>query len=651
MTSSGGNRWSGPGAPPGFPAGLLALALILLALPGGAYSGVAVGAATVAVWALLAVALLSGRLDPIELRPTFLAAAGCLAALAAFTALSLSWTSDAGAGFSNAVRLAGYLGVFLLAGLAVRRGGGPAVLIAIAVAGVGVSLIAIGSRLLGLGADAALSATLPAASGRLSFPIGYWNALGAMMALVVPALVWLATAAAGPRRRSLALAALGPPLLAAYMTSSRGAILAAAVGVALLAGLADDRRRIVAIVAVGAATTLPALGAATLGNGILDSPGDGLGRAELLVGFALAGGCLLAYAIGGRVADRLVRLRLGAPRLRTRPLLLAVAVIAAALVAIAGPSTLVGDFRAPPEEARTQGDSGIVSTSGSGRAQFWVTALDAFREAPLKGIGAGGYESYWNRNGSLDTPARNAHSEPLELLAEVGVVGFALFAAFVGLLLGAGLRATRGRDGSAAAAALGVLFAGLVGICIDWTWEVPAVIAPLLVAAALLSGSAFDRPAPAASRHRTTMLRLPAAVATLAVLALAIPSVWSGGVLAIASSRLEASRGALERGELDEAAAAARAAAAIEPWAAEPWLELAGIEQAADNIEAAQRAAAAATERAPADYRPWLLLVYLQSRLDNPRAVRAYIARAQLLAPRILERATKVLRNGPIGAT
>lgn len=639
-----------PGAPRGFPAGLLALALILLALPDGAYPGVALGAATTAVWVLLAVALLSGRLDPIELRPGFLAASGCLAGLAAFTAISLSWTPDAGAGFDDAVRLAGYLGAFLLAGLAVRRGGAPTILTAIAIAGVGVSLIAIGSRLLGLGDDAALSATLPSASGRLSFPIGYWNALGAMMALVVPALVWLATAAASPRRRSLALAALVPPLLAAYMTSSRGAILAAALGVALLAGLGPDRRRTVAIVVVGAAAALPALGAATVADGFLDSPGDGLGRAELLVGLALAGGCLLAYAIGGRWADGLARLRLGGPALRPRAILLAVALIAAALVAIGGASTLVGDFRAAPQEARTEGDAGIVSTSGSGRAQFWATALDAFRQAPLKGLGAGGYESYWNRTGTLDTQARNAHSEPLELLAELGLAGFALFAAFVGLALGAGLRATRGADEGAAAAALGVFCAALVGVCIDWTWEIPAATLPLLLSAALLSGSAFDPTVRTDFAQRATLLRPPVAAATLAVLALAIPSIWAGGVLTIASSRLEASRDALERGELDVAAVAARSAAAVEPWAAEPWLELAGIEQAADNVEAAQRAAAAATERAPDDYRPWLLLIYLQARLDNQSAVAAYTARAVLLAPRILERAS-VLRNGPIGAT
>lgn len=641
-----------PGAPRGTYAGLLAAALIVIALLEGAYAGPALGAATVAIWALLAVVLLSGLLDPIEVRPAFLAAGGCLAALAAFTALSLGWSPDAGAGFNDAVRLLGYLGAFLLAGLAVRQGGGPAMLTAVAVAGVGVSLIAIGSRLLGIGAgDAELSAALTAASGRLSYPIGYWNALGAMMALVMPVLVWLAADAAGPRRRSLALAALAPPLLAAYMTSSRGAILAAVVGVALLAALAADRQRMVAVALVGAGATLPALGAATMGERILDTPGDGLGQAELLVGLALVGGCLLAYGIGARAVDHLARLRLGGPRVPPRLLLVTAAAIAVALVAFGGPSALVGDFRATPQEARTQGDFGIVSTSGSGRAQFWATAVDAFGEAPLRGIGAGGYESYWNRNGSLGTPARNAHSEPLELLAEVGLAGFALFAAFVALVLWAGRRAARGRDRSAAAAALAMLVAGLVGVCIDWTWEIPAVSIPLLLAAALLSGSAFDHPVAAASAPRAAMLRPPPLVATLAVLAIAIPAIWSGGVLAIASSRLEVSRAALERGELGEAAVAARSAAAIEPWAAEPWLELASIEQAADNIEAAQRAATAAIERAPQDYRPWLLSIYLQARLGNPRAVDAYIARARILAPRILGRAREGLRAGPLGAT
>ena len=76
-----------------------------------------------------------------------------------------------------------------------------------------------------------LVASIPASAGRLSYPIGYWNALGSMAAMAVPLLVWLASVGAGDGLRPpLALAAMPPVLLAAYMTSSRGALIAAALG-------------------------------------------------------------------------------------------------------------------------------------------------------------------------------------------------------------------------------------------------------------------------------------------------------------------------------------------------------------------------------------------------------------------------------------
>ena len=94
----------------------------------------------------------------------------------------------------DVVRVGGYLGVFVLVSLFVRPGEAGSVLSAIAIVGVGVAAAAIASRLLDLGpGDAGLAAAQPAASGRLSYPIGYWNGLGALSAMTVPLLVWLAS--------------------------------------------------------------------------------------------------------------------------------------------------------------------------------------------------------------------------------------------------------------------------------------------------------------------------------------------------------------------------------------------------------------------------------------------------------------------------
>lgn len=628
-------------------------AVVPLAFISGGYSDLAVGSVAVIVWLAVLARILGGGAAMDGVRSRFVWAAAALLALLAFTALSLAWTSSDESGFVDIVRLSVYLGSFVLAGLLVGRGRGEAALAGVAAAGVLVGIVAVGSRLLGVGAgDAEIVGSLLAASGRLSYPIGYWNALGSLMATVIPILVWAGAEARGRPLRSVALAAIAPTLLAAYMTSSRGAVLAALIGVAVAINFARDRGRTTAAFVVGVLASLPAVVAATFASGILDSAGDGApGASELAVAAALLLGIALALLAGDPLASRLAGVRVPGPRVRARYVLAAIALLAAGLVAIAGPSALIGDFRSVPEGKRT-GKSGFVSASGSGRAQFWGTALEAFGEAPLKGIGAGSFESYWNRNGTLDTPTRNAHSEPLEQLAELGVPGFACFAAFIVLVLLAGVRRARAPGGSAAGAALGLVVTGLIGFSIDWTWQIPAVAVPVLIVAAVLTGSGLDGPVTNGAlgglrrRPPRSISRVPAPALAAVLVLVAVPALWAGGVLAVAASRLDASAEALSRGDLSEAAAAARSAAEVEPWAAEPWLRLTEIEQAAGNLEAAQIDAEQAIRRAPDDFGPWQIAVVVQLQLKNYSAAFAYAARAGSLAPLLYERGVNVPVTG-----
>ena len=70
--------------------------------------------------------------------------------------------------------------------------------------------------------------------------------------------------------------------------------------------------------------------------------------------------------------------------------------------------------------------SHLLSANGSGRWQFWESAVDAFQATPLLGHGAGSYEAWWAEHGSLAVFVRDAHSLYLETLAELGVLGFLL---------------------------------------------------------------------------------------------------------------------------------------------------------------------------------------------------------------------------------
>jgi putative inorganic carbon (hco3(-)) transporter len=101
---------------------------------------------------------------------------------------------------------------------------------------------------------------------------------------------------------------------------------------------------------------------------------------------------------------------------------------------------------APPEAlARITGFS-----SGSGRTNLWAVAIDAFQQHPVTGVGAGNFtvieQVFAVGNVSLDRTSdviRNAvvHNSYLHVLAELGVVGFVLFASLLAGALVIGWRA------------------------------------------------------------------------------------------------------------------------------------------------------------------------------------------------------------------
>jgi hypothetical protein len=624
----------------------VAVAIVAASFANGSYGGVATGIGTAVVWAAVVCVVMSRRPTG-PLSRSFVAAIAALAAIALISALSLRWSADAGSGFTDVVRSSGYLGVFVLIGLLAGPGTGRSALTGIGGGLVAVCLIAIGSRLLALGpGDADLVATFPSSAGRLSYPTGYWNALGAMAAMAVPVLVWLATEA---RRRALlgfVLAGFVPVLLVAYMTSSRGALIAAALGSVLVIAATPERGRALAGLLVGVVAALPAVIVAAAAAGIVDSPGTAVGRPELEVCAAMVIGFAIAAAAGPPVLERLGGIRLRGVRLRY--VLVSSVALLAVLVVLVGPGRIAGDFAAKSgREAAPTGGTGVrLSVSGSGRAQFWGSALDAFASAPVKGIGTGSFPTYWNQHGGLETPVQNAHSEPLELLAEVGPLGFLAFFTFFGVVAGTGIRRARGSDGAPAGAGLGVVATGLVGLLIDWTWDVPSVMIPLLAAAALICARALDpvgAPAERSGRPERRFfarrpIRVPAPVLALVAIAFAIPAVGAGLALAATTNRLQSSDDELARGQLDAAAADARSAAAIVPWSSTPWLKLATIELAAGNARAARTVVGRAIDLAPDDFRLWLLAAQIESSLGNNEVVGAYMKRALELAPLVLPR-------------
>ncbi len=82
-----------------------------------------------------------------------------------------------------------------------------------------------------------------------------------------------------------------------------------------------------------------------------------------------------------------------------------------------------------------QSDPGRVLRSNSGnRWVWWREAAGAFSDEPLKGWGAGSFPLVHRRYRENDLPVRQAHSVPLQFLAETGFVGALLALGGLGLL-------------------------------------------------------------------------------------------------------------------------------------------------------------------------------------------------------------------------
>ena len=85
-------------------------------------------------------------------------------------------------------------------------------------------------------------------------------------------------------------------------------------------------------------------------------------------------------------------------------------------------------------------------TVGSGRYDFWRVSLDALVAHPIGGLGQDNFADYYlPRRHTNEEPAWT-HSLEMRLLAHTGVVGFALFAAFIVAAVAGAIRVRRRAD-------------------------------------------------------------------------------------------------------------------------------------------------------------------------------------------------------------
>jgi O-antigen ligase len=342
---------------------------------------------------LLAAALALGFRHRIDLDRLVLAFLAGLVGLLLWTALSTVWSASPPSTVDEVERTIVYVAALAAIVVLAAPESVPSLLGGVVAAVSAVSAYAL--------VDRAVSSS---GAGRLSGPLGYWNALGILcgMALIIAGGFIFSDR---PRAVRVAAAASLPLLVGTlYLTHSRGAILALGAG------------------AFGAAFLHPSLqarGRRAAATGVL-----AVALAALIVGIVRAGG---PGALLGRT---------------------------------------VGAFKAPAA-AQGRPNESLLTLSGNNRSDYWRIAWRQYRGHPWLGSGSGTFNFYWDRDRDTIYGSRDAHNLYLETLAELGPFGLLLLVGTL-LLPFAGLLGSRPGALRAAAAGAYLAFLLHAGIDWDW---------------------------------------------------------------------------------------------------------------------------------------------------------------------------------------
>ena len=625
--------------------GVVAGVVFWIAYDNGSYSLSSRGTLAVAVWWAVILGIVLQLLPTSPLPPSTIALGGLVVAIAYWTLASVLWAPSAEDAFNEFNRVSLYLGVYVLVVLAGTRRTVGRWADALAVAIAAVALVALTSRLLPevIHDDRELATFLPGAATRLSFPLGYWNGLAIFVGLGVPLLLRLALVARSPILRGVALAPIPAIAAVIYLASSRGGVVTAFVGTLTFLLLTEPRWNAAAAITVAGVGSVTAIAVlldrTTLVNGPLgtDIANDQGETAAILIGLVCIG-VAGVFGLGCRALGE---------RIRPGPTVGRVAAGVAALALCAGivasdPVQRFETFKAAPGELEAL-DSGdfvtahLLSGSGSGRWQFWSSAIDQARENLVIGDGAGSYEHWWAEHASFTYFLKDTHSLYLEMFGELGIVGFILVLtlALAGVAVGVrrSLRSTgEARVTVAALTSVVVAFACAAGV--DWIWELAAVSVVGLVALGLVSGPATDvyeplrsaRPGESArwmTRPRFGLGILTVLMAWLLIFAQVIPL--------LADREVARSQAAAADSDLDESLDAAESARDIQPWAATPYLQLALVSELQGDNARARAWIEEAIELDARDWQLWLVSARLETKLGNVEAAERSLRRAAVL--------------------
>jgi hypothetical protein len=587
--------------------------------------------------------------------------------LAALTYASVSWSVQPANSWLEANRTLSYLGAFAAAaGLArLWPGRWRAVIGGVAAAATVVSLYALIAKVF----PATLDTGSPLA--RLSTPFDYWNAVGLMAAMGIPACLWAgARRDPAPALRALtvpAIAILIPALLLSY---SRGALVVAAIGTAVWFALVPLRLRGALVLGTGAvggavisAWALSSHAMSTDGVAIASrtSAGHSFGIVLLVVlAVTTVAGFAVAY-----VSDR------ASPSAETRHKIGSLLVVLVALLPVGGIVALAASSRGLTGEVSHIWDT-LTNTNGvvgnqpdrlvqlsNSRPHYWSQALQVGEHHLLAGVGALGFSTaaqglhtsgVWN---GQHAHVVHAHGYPVQTFADFGLIGIALslgllvaWAVAAGRALGLSrpipLSALRAPPSGRAAEHAGVvtllavvLIFGLHSL-IDWTWFIPGSTVLALVCAGWLAGRGPLGQPVGRLGERRRLARSPGAVVIVtATVAATVLVSWGIAQPLGSSDAYNSALTALTRGNDAAALTHAREAQASNPVSVDPlWLESTIYASAGDSVRARQ-ALIKATSVQPSNPDTWARLACYDVEQRNNSAAAGELLRTAALLPSV----------------
>jgi O-antigen ligase len=486
---------------------------------------------------------------------------------------------------------------------------------------------------------------------RLRYPLGYWNANGAMFGIGVSLLLWTSRQAAWTVLRWLSVAMIPAALLALYFTYSRGGLLSLLVASGCLIALSRDRLWLLATLAIGVLGALPAVLAVQARHSLADNIANQATIDQgvtvlliLLAGIALS---LLLFAAlrweerrEGALSGRAVAISRN-PRVLTGIALIGVVLAAGAVAAVGGRAW--DQFSSPDIQFPDDPKAHFADLSGAGRHDFYKVAIEAAGEKPLLGHGAGTYQFSWEQLRSIELPVHDAHSIYLEAFTELGIVGGLLVLALVGFLLWCAFAAWRAApypERERYAALLAAMLAFAVGAAFDWFWEIAGLGAIFFLAAGVVVAARCGQIAADPRRDGQPPPDGRRFWLTVAAVVLA----WGSAVALVGpllvEREIDSSQAAAAKEDFGAAVDHAGTARSIEPWAASPYVQLGLLAERQGDYGGAIVHFGHAIEREDRNWQ-WY---YLRSRVEH-EAGEAANARADLEKARELNPQALCLRG------